>query len=265
MNADTAAIAASARPADTTLHIRDATADDMPAIQAIYAHHVLHGRASFEERAPTVDDMRLRRAEVLCKSLPYLVAERIMDGRAIVAGYAYAGPYRARSAYRYAIEDSIYLDERFRGQGIGPALLAALIARCEAGPWRQMVAVVACTASGEGAGSLALHERMGFRTIGRLEAVGFKHGQWIDTVLMQRELGGGSRTLPEAFGEHMQGVGREEAPKGSWQGDADRAQRTGPHDGGPGSFRTGLAKPPRTTPSNPTTPAPLPWSPGSDR
>ncbi|MGO4815433.1 N-acetyltransferase family protein [Cupriavidus sp. 2MCAB6] len=183
----TAAVQACASPS-----IRDATAADIPAIQAIYAHHVRHGRASFEEVEPGVDDMRLRHAEVKRQGLPYLVAERGGE----VLGYAYASAYRTRSAYRFAIEDSVYIDERFRGQGLGLALLAALVSRCESGPWRQMVAVVACTASGEGAGSLALHERVGFRTIGRLQSVGFKHGQWIDTVLMQRSLGDGDETLP---------------------------------------------------------------------
>lgn len=173
-------------------HLRNATADDVPAIHAIYAHHVEHGRASFEEVIPSVDDMRLRHAEVLKKHLPYIVAER--DGE--VLGYAYASSYRARSAYRFAIEDSIYIDHRHTGEGLGRALLAELIARCETGPWRQMVAVVAITASGEGAGSVAVHERLGFRTVGRLESVGFKHGQWIHTVLMQRPLGVGDASLP---------------------------------------------------------------------
>ena len=173
-------------------HLRDATPDDVPAIHAIYAHHVEHGRASFEEVIPSVDDMRLRYGEVLKKHLPYIVAER--DGE--VLGYAYASSYRARSAYRFAIEDSIYIDHRHTGEGLGRALLAELIARCETGPWRQMVAVVAITASGEGAGSVAVHERMGFRTVGRLESGGLKHGQWIDTVLMQRPLGVGDASVP---------------------------------------------------------------------
>lgn len=176
------------------LAVRDAGAADISAIQAIYAHHVRHGRASFEEVEPGVDDMRLRHAEVRRQGLPYLVAERGGE----VLGYAYASAYRTRSAYRFAIEDSVYIDDRHRGQGLGLALLAALVSRCENGPWRQMIAVVACTASGEGAGSLALHERVGFRTIGRLQSVGFKHGQWIDTVLMQRALGDGDERLPGA-------------------------------------------------------------------
>ncbi|GMG91673.1 phosphinothricin N-acetyltransferase [Cupriavidus sp. TKC] len=173
--------------------LRDATTDDVPAIHAIYAHHVQHGRASFEEVAPTVDEMRHRFGEVLKKGLPYIVAER--DGE--ILGYAYASSYRARSAYRFAIEDSIYIDHRHTGEGLGRALLAELITRCETGPWRQMVAVVALTASGEGAGSVAVHERLGFRTVGRLEAVGLKHGQWIDTLLMQRPLGVGDGTVPD--------------------------------------------------------------------
>lgn len=179
-------------PAPRPFLLRDATSDDLPAIHAIYAHHVRHGRASFEEAVPTLDDMRLRYSEVLKKALPYIVAER--DGA--VLGYAYASAYRARSAYRFAIEDSIYIDHRHTGEGLGRALLAELIARCETGPWRQMVAVVALTASGEGAGSVAVHERLGFRTVGRLESVGLKHGQWIDTVLMQRPLGDGDGSIP---------------------------------------------------------------------
>lgn len=182
----------SAAPARKPYRLRDATPADVPAIHAIYSHHVLHGRASFEEVAPTVDDMHLRFADIHRKGMPYIVAER--EGE--ILGYAYASNYRARSAYRFAIEDSIYIDHRHTGEGLGRALLAELIARCETGPWRQMVAVVALTSGGEGAGSLAVHERLGFRTVGRLEAVGFKHGQWIDTVLMQRPLGPGNSSAP---------------------------------------------------------------------
>ena len=183
---------AAAAPLRHPFQLRDATAADVPAIHAIYAHHVQHGRASFEEVVPGVDDMQSRMAEVHRKGLPYIVAER--DGE--IVGYAYASSYRARSAYRFAIEDSIYIDHRHTGAGLGRALLSELIARCETGPWRQMVAVVALTRSGEGAGSVAVHERLGFRTVGRLESVGLKHGQWIDTVLMQRPLGQGNETVP---------------------------------------------------------------------
>ncbi|MGY8526555.1 N-acetyltransferase family protein [Paracidovorax citrulli] len=176
--------------------VRDARDDDMPAIHAIYAHHVLHGRASMEEAPPTLEDMRARRAAVLEKGLPYLVAELELDGRPIVAGYAYATAYRPRSGYRHTVENSIYLDDRMRGRGVGAVLLSALLARCEQGPWRQMIAVIACPAGNEGEPSIALHRRMGFRHAARLEAVGYKHGQWIDTVLMQRALGPGAADPP---------------------------------------------------------------------
>jgi L-amino acid N-acyltransferase YncA len=170
--------------------VRDATEADLPAIQAIYAHHVLHGVASFEETPPSVDDLRARHASVLSHGLPYMVAE--CDGA--IAGYCYATPYRPRAAYRNTIEDSIYIDNAFRGRGIGRVLLQALIARCETGPWRQMVAVVADSGSG---GSLSLHRSLGFELVGTLKAVGFKHGRWLDTTLMQRTLGVGDGAMPD--------------------------------------------------------------------
>ncbi|WP_092002131.1 GNAT family N-acetyltransferase [Paraburkholderia lycopersici] len=170
-------------------HVRDATADDFPAIAAIYAHHVLHGAASFEETPPSLDELLHRHRAVREHGLPWLVAE--IDGR--VAGYCYATPYRPRPAYRYTIEDSIYVDEAFRGRGLGHTLLAALIGRCEAGPWRQMIAVVADPRGG----SLKLHERLGFELTGTLRGVGFKHGEWRDTALMQRTLGPGADTPPK--------------------------------------------------------------------
>lgn len=170
--------------------MRDAADADLPAIQFIYAHHVLHGLASFEEVPPGVDELRTRMAAVRAAGLPYLVAE--VDGA--VAGYAYATLYRPRSAYRHTVEDSVYVAQGMAGRGIGAALLSALITRCEAGPWRQMMATI-----GQGdcnRGSIALHTRMGFTRIGALRSVGFKHGQWLDTVLMQRPLGVGDGTLP---------------------------------------------------------------------
>jgi phosphinothricin acetyltransferase len=172
------------------LEVRDATEADLPAIQAIYAHHVLHGVASFEETPPSIDDLRGRLASVLSYGLPYMVAG--IDGA--IAGYCYATPYRPRAAYRNTIEDSIYIDNAFRGRGIGRVLLKALIERCEAGPWRQMVAVIADGGSG---GSLSLHRSLGFEMAGTLKAVGFKHGRWLDTTLMQRALGVGDNALPE--------------------------------------------------------------------
>jgi L-amino acid N-acyltransferase YncA len=169
--------------------IRDATDDDMAAVQRIYAHHVRHGLASFEEEPPSVSELKRRRADVLGRGLPYLVAES--GGR--VVGYSYASPYRARVGYRFSIENSVYVEEGLVGKGIGRALLAALIARCETGPWRQMVAVIGDSAN---MASIRLHERAGFRAVGTLTAVGFKLGRWVDSVLMQRPLGGGDASLP---------------------------------------------------------------------
>jgi phosphinothricin acetyltransferase len=181
--------AADTAPATTTV-VRDADPADMPAIQAIYAHHVLHGLASFEETPPGVDNMLARRQAVLAARLPYLAAER--DGQ--IVGYCYATGYRPRPAYRYSIEDSVYVAKGLGGRGIGGALLAALIARCEAGPWRQMLAVIGNSGN---AGSIGLHRRMGFQTIGTLPAIGYKHGRWVDTVLMQRPLGCGATVDPD--------------------------------------------------------------------
>jgi phosphinothricin acetyltransferase len=169
--------------------IRDSRDADVAAICAIYGHHVLHGAASFEETPPTADELARRRADVLARGLPYLVAE--IDDE--VVGYAYASPYRARSAYRFSIENSVYVDHRRHRGGIGRALLAALIAQCECGAWRQMIAVIGDSAN---LPSIALHARLGFRMVGTLRSVGFKFGRWVDTVLMQRELGTGSETLP---------------------------------------------------------------------
>jgi L-amino acid N-acyltransferase YncA len=169
--------------------VRDAAAADMPGIQAIYAHHVLHGLATFEEVPPSAAEMAERRASVLKAGLPYLAAE--IDG-AVVA-YAYATAYRPRPAYRFTVEDSIYVAHGLGGRGIGAALLRVLIARCELGPWRQMLAVIGNSGN---AGSIALHQRLGFESTGTLHAVGFKLGRWVDTVLMQRALGQGDRCAP---------------------------------------------------------------------
>jgi phosphinothricin acetyltransferase len=171
------------------IRVRPAVGDDLPRIAAIYAHHVLNGFGSFEEDAPDTEEMARRLAAIVDAGLPWLVAE--IDGS--VGGYAYAGPYRTRSAYRHTLEDSVYVDPDRTGQGIGRLLLGALIARCEAGPWRQLVAVIGNSGN---AGSIRLHASLGFRLVGTLEAVGFKRGRWVDSVLMQRPLGHGSRTLP---------------------------------------------------------------------
>lgn len=173
--------------------VRDAVKSDMPAIQRIYAHEVLRGVASFEEEPPTTDQLWSRREGVVELGLPYLTAE--LNGR--VAGFSYATIYRPRPAYRYTIEDTVYVAMEVRGQGVGRALLTTLIGRCETGPWRQMIGVIGDVAN---VASIALHEQLGFRQVGRLEAVGFKLGRWVDTILMQRALGVGAQTLPEPQG-----------------------------------------------------------------
>ena len=173
----------------TEVLVRDAAEIDMPVLQALYAHHVLHGLATFEEVPPSVLEMTERRAAVIKGGLPYLVAE--IDGQ--VVGYAYATAYRPRPAYRHTIEDSIYVAHGLGGRGIGGALLRALISRCELGPWRQMLAVIGNSGN---AGSIALHRSLGFQPIGTLHSVGFKFGRWVDTLLMQRALGDGDRSLP---------------------------------------------------------------------
>jgi L-amino acid N-acyltransferase YncA len=175
-------------PAIAIRAVRDA---DIAQIAAIYAHHVRHGLASFEEVPPDAAEMARRRAEVAARGLPYLVAAQ---GERI-AGYAYAGPYRARPAYRFTLEDSVYVHPDRVGRGIGRRLLPALIAACEAGWHRQMIAVIGDSAN---AASIGLHAACGFRQAGVLRAVGFKLGRWVDTVLMQRALGDGDRAAPGA-------------------------------------------------------------------
>ncbi|HVR65437.1 MAG TPA: GNAT family N-acetyltransferase [Verrucomicrobiae bacterium] len=174
------------RPA---LVLRDARDGDMAAIQAIYAHHVRTGLASFEETPPDVEEMHRRRADILARGLPYVVVE--CSGQ--IGGYAYAGPYRTRSAYRFSVEDSVYVAPGLAGKGIGKLALAEIIERCTAAGLRQMVAVIGDSAN---TASIVLHERLGFRQTGVLTAVGFKFGRWVDSVLMQRALGPGDENLP---------------------------------------------------------------------
>lgn len=176
---------------DIEVEVRDAQPDDVHAIATIYAWHVLNGRASFEDVPPTAEEMRQRMDNVASHGLPWLVALY----RGVVVGYCYATLYRPRPAYRYTLEESIYVDASTTGRGIGSALMVALIERCEQGPWRQMIAVV-----GDGhnnAGSLRLHKKHGFEIAGQLRSVGYKKGDWRDTVIMQRPLNDGDWTLPE--------------------------------------------------------------------
>jgi phosphinothricin acetyltransferase len=175
------------------LTVRPAEPRDIPAIQAIYAHHVLHGIASFEEEPPEHDEMQRRMNDIRGRGLPYLVAED-RPGSGAILGFAYAAPYRARPAYRYTLEDSVYVLPGNGGRGIGSALLGVLIEICEGLGYRQMVAVIG---DSDNAGSIRLHARHGFRDCGTLASVGFKHGRWVDSVFMQRPLGPGDGTLPQ--------------------------------------------------------------------
>jgi phosphinothricin acetyltransferase len=184
---------------DQFVGVREAVDADMAAIQTIYAHHVRHGFASFEEVPPSLAEMLARRADVLKLGLPYLTAE--VGGN--IVGYCYAMMYRGRPAYRFTIEDSVYVAAENIRRGVGLALLTALIQRCETGGWRQMIAIIGD--SGNSA-SIGLHQRLGFRTAGTLEAAGFKLGRWVDSVLMQRALGSGSSGLPDSA---QQLLGRE--------------------------------------------------------
>jgi L-amino acid N-acyltransferase YncA len=170
--------------------IRPAEDADMAAATAIYAHHVLHGLASFETEPPDAAEMRRRRAEVVARGLPYLVAT---DADAVL-GYAYASTYRPRAAYANTVENSVYLRPDAIGRGIGQRLLSALVEACEARGLRQMVAVVGDSAN---LASIRLHEKLGFRRVGVLTNVGYKHGRWLDSMLLQRELGQGAHSGPD--------------------------------------------------------------------
>ena len=171
------------------IRLRPAAESDIDAIQRIYAHHVATGFASFEELPPDADEMRRRWRAIADLGLPYIVA----DSAGAIAGFAYAGPYRPRTAYRFAVEDSIYLDPAFQGRGIGRSLLAALIEQSTGLGKRQMIAVIGDSAN---AASIGLHRSLGFLDTGVFRSVGFKFGRWVDSVLMQRALGSGDATLP---------------------------------------------------------------------
>ena len=172
-----------------SLSIRPATPADIPAIARIYAHSVRTGTASFELEPPDEAEMTRRMQTLLDSGYPYIAAE-IDNG---LAGYAYAGPYRPRPAYRYSVEDSIYIDPTAQRKGVGRALLENLIEECTRRGFRQMIAVIGDSAQTP---SIELHRALGFRMIGNIENVGYKFGRWLDTVLMQRALGPGATTVP---------------------------------------------------------------------
>lgn len=172
-----------------TVTIRPSTLDDLAGITQIYALEVSRGTASFELEPPSLDEMAVRRESLLAAGYPHLVAE--VGGR--LAGYAYAGPYRSRPAYRFSVENSVYISDWARRQGVALALLEALIQACEVTGRRQMIAVIGDSAH---LASIRLHEKAGFRMVGTIENVGFKLGRWLDSVLMQRPLGRGAAEPP---------------------------------------------------------------------
>lgn len=178
--------------------IRDATKADAPALAAIYGHDVLHGFGTFEEDPPSAAEMDARRRAVQDKGLPYLVAER--DGK--VLGFAYAGPFRPRAAYRYTLEDSVYVDPAAHGQGVGRAVLSAVIEACEKLGIRQLMAVIGDSGN---AGSVGLHRSLGFEQTGVGRSVGYKHGRWVDIVHMQKALNGGDASAPDSPGVTLKG------------------------------------------------------------
>lgn len=171
-------------------HVRPAETDDLPAITAIYADAVENGCASFELVPPDLAEMAVRFAGIRDAGLPWLVAE--IDGRLL--GYAYAGPYRTRPAYRFTLEDSVYVHPAAKGTGVGRALLVALLAAAEALGARQLIAVIGDSGN---AASIGLHAALGFTPAGLLRSAGWKHGRWVDSVLMQRPLGPGADTPPD--------------------------------------------------------------------
>lgn len=171
------------------MELRPAAQGDLAAIQGIYAHHVLRGLASFEEVPPDLQEIRRRHQNVSGRGLPYLVAEE----RGEILGYGYCAPYHARSAYRYALEDSIYIKDGHLGKGIGTRILGELVRISEGLDYRQVIAVIGDSAN---IGSIALHARLGFVRVGTLRSTGYKFGRWVDTVLMQRPLGAGDGAPP---------------------------------------------------------------------
>jgi L-amino acid N-acyltransferase YncA len=170
--------------------VRDCSEADIPTVAAIYAHYVKTSLATFDENAPTVAEMAQRRVDVLAGGMCFLVATGARDA---ILGFAYAAPFRPRPAYRFTVEDSVYVAPEVTRRGVGRALMSGLVERCAAAGFRQMVAVIGDSAN---AASIGLHAASGFERIGTMPAVGFKLGRWIDGVLMQRPLGSGADTPP---------------------------------------------------------------------
>ena len=178
--------------------VRPSTEADAAALAAIYGHHVLHGFGTFEEVPPTAEEMAVRRQAIVERGLPYLVAED--DGQ--VLGFAYAGPFRPRAAYRYTVEDSVYIAPDAMGRGVGRAVLSEVLAACEVFGVRQVVAVIGDSGN---AGSIGLHTALGFTLAGVGRGFGWKHGRWVDIVWMQKALNGGDQSPPDRPGIRLSG------------------------------------------------------------
>jgi L-amino acid N-acyltransferase YncA len=179
------------------LIIRPSTDADLPAITAIYGHHVLTGTGTFEVEPPSLDDMRGRRADVLSKNLPWLVAvEKTAEGEKVVenvVGFAYCNWFKPRPAYRFSAEDSIYLSPEAAGKGVGRTLLAELMAQAQRAGVRKLIAVIGDSAN---AGSIAVHKAAGFQSVGVLKSCGWKFDKWLDVVMMDKALGEADSTAP---------------------------------------------------------------------
>jgi len=171
--------------------VRPVTPADLPTITEIYAHAVINGTASFEYEPPSLDEMTVRHDALVSANYPYLVAT---DAAGAILGYAYAGAFRSRPAYRFIVEDSIYIAPTAQGRGIGRALLSQLIAHCEAGGYRQIIAVIGDSEVNQA--SVKLHTSLGFTHSGRITGSGYKHNHWCDTILMQLAINGGTHTHP---------------------------------------------------------------------
>jgi phosphinothricin acetyltransferase len=182
----------------SALRIRPGFEGDAEALAAIYGHHVLHGFGTFEEVPPSPSEMDQRRLAIAAHGLPFLVAEEA--GR--VLGYAYAGPFRPRAAYRYTVEDSVYVAPEAIGRGVGRAVLSAVLDACEGMGLRQVVAVIG---DSQNEGSIGLHRALGFEPAGLGKSVGFKHGRWVDIVWMQKALNGGAASPPGIPGLSLSG------------------------------------------------------------
>jgi L-amino acid N-acyltransferase YncA len=179
--------------------VRASTVEDASALAAIYGHHVLHGFGTFEEVPPSPQEMAARRQAIVDRGLPHLVAE---DGGQVL-GFAYAGPFRPRAAYRYTVEDSVYVAPEATGRGVGRAVLSEVLKACEAFGIRQVVAVIG---DSQNAGSIGLHTALGFEHAGVGKGFGYKMGRWVDIVWMQKSLNGGISSEPNAVGMVLSGV-----------------------------------------------------------